>query len=112
MGHGIFQVLSDGGEFHLITDHAPLLWLCKTKTDNAQITRWALTLQLFKFSIGCRPRATNKVTDFLSRYEETPTQEEEPGIRHQRDVEGLIRDNGKMKMPQDNLIGGMYGTET
>lgn len=54
-------------EFKLVTDHTPLKWLSTAKTDNTQITRWAL--QPFKFHILHQPGKSNIVADFLSRCE-------------------------------------------
>lgn len=59
-----------GHEFTLITDHAPLRWLKNKQTDNARITRWALTLQPFHFNIVYKPGKTNTVANFFSRCHE------------------------------------------
>lgn len=40
-----------GKEFTLETDHRALQWLQRMKNSNARITRWALSLQPFKFEI-------------------------------------------------------------
>lgn len=52
-------------EFRLLTDHTPLRWLSRSKTDNARIAWWALVLQPFKFITDYRLGVDNKVADFL-----------------------------------------------
>ena len=44
-----------GREFTLVTDHAPLKWMAGAKNTNAQVTRWFLTLQDFRFRVDHRP---------------------------------------------------------
>ncbi len=56
-----------GREFTLCSDHAPLQWLHRMKDTNAQITRWYLALQPFKFKVIHRPGTQMTVADFLSR---------------------------------------------
>ncbi|XP_051556768.1 uncharacterized protein LOC127442632 [Myxocyprinus asiaticus] len=56
-----------GRVFTLCSDHAPLQWLHRMKDTNAQITRWYLALQPFKFKVVHRPGVQMAVADFLSR---------------------------------------------
>lgn len=65
-----FQYYLMGREFCLPTDHAPLKWLCRTKTDDAYIMQWVFMLQPFKLTSDYRPGDDNKVAGFLSRYGE------------------------------------------
>ncbi|KAI2643107.1 Retrovirus-related Pol polyprotein from transposon 17.6 [Labeo rohita] len=56
-----------GRRFTLITDHAPLQWMAKTKETNARVTRWFLALQDFHFDVQHRSGASNANADGLSR---------------------------------------------
>ena len=56
-----------GREFTLVTDHAPLKWMASTKDTNAQITRWFLALQDFRFQVDHRPGRNHANPDALSR---------------------------------------------
>ncbi len=59
-----------GRPFVLETDHRALQWLDRMKDSNARITRWALSLQPYQFTVKYCPGAKNKVADFLSRIPE------------------------------------------
>lgn len=56
-----------GRHFTIFCDHKPLQWLHTMKTDNAKLSRWALKLSEYTFTIkhidGCR----NHAPDALSR---------------------------------------------
>ncbi len=56
-----------GWKFTLCSDHAPLQWLHCMKDNKAQITRWYLALEPFKFKVVHRPGAQMAVAYFLSR---------------------------------------------
>ena len=56
-----------GTEFVLETDHAPLLYMNKTKLSNPRIMRWALALQPFRFRVEVIKGSQNVGADFLSR---------------------------------------------
>lgn len=56
-----------GRQFKLVTDHAPLKWMCVNKGQNARVTRWFLALQDFKFSVEHRPGTQLANADALSR---------------------------------------------
>ncbi len=45
-----------GRKFTLVTDHAPLQWMARTKDTNARVTRWFLALQDFHFVVRHRAR--------------------------------------------------------
>ena len=68
-----------GCPFTLRSDHAPLQWLHRMKDANAQITRWYLALQPFKFKVVHRPGAQMVVADFLSRSQEGGRESARPG---------------------------------
>ncbi|KAL0199491.1 hypothetical protein M9458_008031, partial [Cirrhinus mrigala] len=56
-----------GRRFTLVTDHAPLQWMARTKETNARVTRWFLALQDFHFDVRHRSGASNANADGLSR---------------------------------------------
>jgi hypothetical protein len=53
--------------FVIETDHQPLQYLQKTKTENGRLMRWAIQLQQYSFSIRVIPGKDNVGADFLSR---------------------------------------------
>ena len=59
-----------GNEFVIYCDHRPLSYLeSKNMIGNARLTRWALSLQPYRFRILHRPGKKNQDADFLSRVE-------------------------------------------
>lgn len=64
---GLFRPYLYGRRFELVTDHAALSWLMKSKDLTGRLHRWALKLQEMDFSITYRPGSTNVVADALSR---------------------------------------------
>uniref|UniRef100_K7EZI4 ribonuclease H n=1 Tax=Pelodiscus sinensis TaxID=13735 RepID=K7EZI4_PELSI len=56
-----------GGEFTLLTDHAPLKWLQTMRDTNSRLMRWYLALQPYVFSIHHRAGKANANADALSR---------------------------------------------
>lgn len=64
---GLFRPYLYGRKFKLITDHAALSWLMKSKDLTGRLHRWALKLQEMDFEIQYRPGTTNVVADALSR---------------------------------------------
>uniref|UniRef100_A0A9J8CAA1 ribonuclease H n=1 Tax=Cyprinus carpio carpio TaxID=630221 RepID=A0A9J8CAA1_CYPCA len=56
-----------GRKFTLVTDHAPLQWMARSKDTNARVTRWFLALQDFHFEVRHRAGAANANADGLSR---------------------------------------------
>ena len=59
-----------GREFTLITDHAPLKWMCLAKDSNARVTRWFLALQSYRFRVEHRAGHLHANADAMSRREE------------------------------------------
>jgi hypothetical protein len=55
------------GPFILRTDNKALLWLNTAKESNAKLTRWALHLQEFSFTVEHCPGKENELPDLLSR---------------------------------------------
>jgi hypothetical protein len=49
------------------TDHQPLQYLQKSKTENGRLMRWAIQLQQYSFTIRVIPGRDNVGADFLSR---------------------------------------------
>uniref|UniRef100_A0A803JM67 Gypsy retrotransposon integrase-like protein 1 n=1 Tax=Xenopus tropicalis TaxID=8364 RepID=A0A803JM67_XENTR len=69
-----------GRQFTLVTDHAPLKWMCENREKNRRVTRWFLALQNYKFTVEHRPGSQLGNADALSRvhcfeasYVPTPT---------------------------------------
>lgn len=56
-----------GHEFLLETDHQPLTYLDKSKTENSRLMRWALLLQQYRFRIVTIKGSDNVGADYLSR---------------------------------------------
>jgi hypothetical protein len=56
-----------GTEFILETDHAPLVYLNRSKLANPRVMRWALSLQPFRFRLVAIKGSENVGADFLSR---------------------------------------------
>nr|XP_034315954.1 uncharacterized protein LOC117685617 [Crassostrea gigas] len=56
-----------GREFLLETDHQPLTYLNKAKTENSRLMRWALQLQPYRFRIIAIKGSENVGADYLSR---------------------------------------------
>ena len=64
---GFFHSYLYGQHFVVETDHQPLKWLQQMKNTNQRLTRWALSLQPFKFDIRHRAGAQHKNANGLSR---------------------------------------------
>ncbi|KAL8606779.1 hypothetical protein ACOMHN_049608 [Nucella lapillus] len=67
-----------GNAFLVQTDHSPLQYLDRVKSASGRITRWALLLQPFQFTIEAIPEKENVSADFLSRI---PDKESVPKVR-------------------------------
>lgn len=62
-----FRSYVEGVKFSIITDHASLIWLQKSKSTNGKLARWSLRLQAYDFEIIHRKGKLNVVPDALSR---------------------------------------------
>ena len=62
-----FSVYLIGSSFVLEVDHRPLVYLNKMKNLNSRLTRWALCLQPYDFSVVYLPGKENVGADYLSR---------------------------------------------
>ena len=62
-----FEPYLFGNHFVLETDHRPLQYLQKSKTDNGRLMRWALQLQQHSFTLRVIPGVDNVGADYLSR---------------------------------------------
>jgi len=61
-----------GKEFILETDHQPWLYLGKAQYgQNGRLTRWALVLQQYQFTLRAIKRSENVGADFLSHHSVT-----------------------------------------
>ena len=56
-----------GREFLIECDHKPSLLLNKSNIDNGRVTRWALAMQKYRYSIRSVKGTANQTADFLSR---------------------------------------------
>lgn len=71
-----------GPEFELETDHRALTWIYSMKDKDAQVTRWYLALQPYKFKIRHCPGRNNLVANFLSRFpDSTQLREGEDNVK-------------------------------
>lgn len=62
-----FKVYLSGVRFTVVTDHACLRYLTSMKDSGGRLTRWALKLQPFSYSVLHRPGRTNGNADGMSR---------------------------------------------
>jgi len=62
-----YQKYLYGTEFILHTDHRPLTYIQKCKTESARIMRWSLFLQNYSFRIESIKGTENVAADYLSR---------------------------------------------
>ena len=62
-----FEIHLVGKSFILVTDHQALQYLASSRALNRSLTRWALFLQDFSFTIKYRPGKLNNNVDGLSR---------------------------------------------
>ena len=53
--------------FYIQTDHAPLTFLKENKSKNARLSRWALSIQQYSFSVQHIRGTDNVISDALSR---------------------------------------------
>ena len=53
--------------FYIQTDHKPLSFLNKNKSRSARLTRWALSIQQYSFTVQHIRGVNNVVSDALSR---------------------------------------------
>lgn len=56
-----------GTQFVIETDHQPLQYLKKTKTENGRLMRWALQLQPYSYQLRVIKGSENVGADYLSR---------------------------------------------
>ena len=62
-----FEPYLYGTKFIIETDHKPLLYLQKSKTENGRLMRWALQLQQYTYSVRVIAGKDNVGADYLSR---------------------------------------------
>ena len=64
---GQFEPFLIDAPFTIVTDHSALQWLATKRMENKRLTRWALTLQEYSYTIQHRPGKANANADALSR---------------------------------------------
>jgi hypothetical protein len=64
---GQFEPFLIDKPFTIVTDHSALQWLATKRMDNKRLTRWALALQEYSYTIQHRPGKANANADALSR---------------------------------------------
>ena len=62
-----FRYYLEGYPFMVITDHQCLRWLAELQKPSGRLSRWAVDLQQYSFSIRYRSGAENTLADSLSR---------------------------------------------
>lgn len=62
-----FRSYVEGTHFMVETDHSSLLWLTNLSNPSGRLTRWAVTLSQYDFTIKHRKGSLNVVADALSR---------------------------------------------
>lgn len=62
-----FEPYIYGTHFTLETDHRPLQYLNRSKTENGRLMRWAIQLQQHNFTVKVIPGRDNVGADYLSR---------------------------------------------
>lgn len=69
--------------FTIVTDHQALKYLNSKKSQNSRLTRWAIRLAEFNFTVQHRPGTSNANADALSRcpLDEAPSEPELPDPR-------------------------------
>ena len=65
-----FEQYLYGRQFVIQTDHAPLVYLERSKVANGRLMRWALALQSYTFRIEAIKGSDNVGADYLSRIPE------------------------------------------
>ncbi len=64
---GKFKFFVYGQHFCIDSDHQPLLYLQKSQNENPRLTRWALFLQNYSFTLRSIRGCLNSTADALSR---------------------------------------------
>lgn len=109
----MFPLLFAWQRVHGYNEPAPLKWLKLAKMDNAWITRWALVLQSFQFSIEYKLGKSNVVDDFLSRCHSREAPEMSQEHQGETSLPAPSAPGNKRRPPSGILMGGyVRGEET
>ena len=75
-GIGKFKYYLEGYQFEVVTDHQCLRWLAELKKPSGRLSRWAVDLQQYDFTVRYRTGAMNTLADSLSRHPLPPRLDE------------------------------------
>lgn len=105
-----FRPYVEGQKFILRTDNRALMWLDKFKEERSKLTRWALTLQEYNFSVEHVPGTQNLLPDCLSRNPEPETYADSiaselfPPLPEQEDIPSLRQAHINAFQPESNSL--------
>lgn len=104
----VFRCYLLGRPFRLVTDHAALQWMLSLVDPSSRLTRWALRLSEFKYTVEHKPGKKHTNADALSRARVCPVkeggtgalstgtlrdaQDRDEGVREMADKPGFCRD--------------------
>jgi hypothetical protein len=89
-----FRCYLYGRKFTLVTDHRALCWLLKLRDPSAKLTRWALRLSEFEYTVLHRPGRYHCVPDGLSCHIATLTLEGQvtrPEVKAEQEIDKFCR---------------------
>ncbi|GAA6083808.1 uncharacterized protein ftr06 isoform X1 [Tachysurus ichikawai] len=92
----------EGRPFEVITDHAALTWVFNHPKPSSRLTRWAIRLQEFKFTVKYRKGQCNVVPDTLC------VPDGQKGQKFQLVVPEVLRKEF-LKYAHDNPLSGHFG---
>lgn len=56
-----------GVKFKIVTDHKPLIWLCKLSNPTSRLIRWRIQLDEYEYEVTYKQGKLNSNADALSR---------------------------------------------
>lgn len=107
-GVKVYHTYLAGKPFEIFTDHISLTYLQKMKlSGNNRLTRWALFLQGYRFSVNYKKGALLTAADALSRIPWEVQEKEEPTPMTKTDESTLERMIIDFPSKPDNVIAGV-----